>query len=162
MQETSFAFSWSAFHYAKDHGNLCQLEVKWKGLFQFLPTRILWITSRDGLLTSIGKIVLKFSIPCLTNWFSCTSLHLNGNLEKESKMVGVNSSWFRKISFHFPVSGQSVWHNGKHACSLKFPLMLLQLDRNKENVFSFFIDKHINTNFTRQIIPNSIFKKYFR
>jgi len=62
------------------------LEVKWKGLFQFLPTRIFWITFRDGLLISIKKIWLKFSIPFLTNQLSFyTSLHVYGNLEKESK-----------------------------------------------------------------------------
>jgi len=38
--------------------------------------------------------------------------------------------------------------------------MLLQLNRNKENVFSFFFDKYMYTNFTGLIILNSVLKKY--
>ena len=72
----------------------------------------------------------------LTNWFiNCpTSLHLCREFGKGIKNGKTHSSWLArfdwKMLFHFPrifplVSDQLVWHNGKHPCSPKFPLVLL-------------------------------------
>jgi len=70
--------------------SLCQgflkfrLEVKWKGLFWFLPTAIFRITPGGGPRILVRLVRPKFAVPFLTNRFTALLLFTSvGNSVKE-------------------------------------------------------------------------------
>ena len=91
-------------------------QVKWKGSFRFLSTRIFGTTSRCGPLWPVHRFRPKFAFPFWqTGSLPSFSLLMLG-------IVKNHSCWWARFDrkmFHFSrafplITDRSVWHNEKH------------------------------------------------